>query len=195
VFLHGMLPADASPATMQALARAAADEHGFVVLFPRGEQGLCDWDPSVLDWWCWPTARAEVDAHAAAMVDRWQAEADVLAGYLDADLSARYVLGFSNGGYFASYLGLEGWWAPLAGAGVVAAGRSYVDTALLALDRPPFYIAVGALDTPEVQASGENLAYVLALESWPHAFVLHPASGHELSAADFTHAWAAWSSP
>ena len=192
LFLHGMLPADGSPAGMQAIARAAADEHGFVVLFPRGQQGLCDWDPSVLHWWCWPTSRLEVDTHAAAMVADWHEQVELVGDYLGLDLPTRHVLGFSNGGYFASYLGLEGWWAPLAGAGLVAAGRSFVDESTFGSDRPPIYVAVGALDTEQVQNSAQNLAYVLWLNRWPHDFVLHPASGHELSVGDFSGAWALW---
>jgi predicted esterase len=193
LFLHGMLPPDASAATMQALARAAADEHGYVVLFPRGRQGLCAWDPSVEDWYCWPTSRASVDAHAVELMAEMDTRIALLEGHLGVDLSTRYVLGFSNGGYFASYIGLEGWWAPLAGAGLVAAGRSFVDTALLSSEQPPIYIAAGALDGQQIQDSAQNLAYVLSLEGWPHQYVLHPQSGHELSAADFASAWALWS--
>src|SRR6185503_11518750 len=50
-FLHGMTPPDALPTALQAVARQAATAHGFVAVFPRGEQGLCGWDPSVEDWW------------------------------------------------------------------------------------------------------------------------------------------------
>lgn len=192
LFLHGMLPPDASAATMMALARGAADTHGVVVLFPRGEPGLCSWDASVEDWYCWPTSRAAVDAHAAAMVARFDAATALLEDHLGVDLSARHLLGFSNGGYFASFLALEGWWAPLTGAGLVAAGRAFVDTSLLSTDRPPMYIAVGALDIQTVQDSAHNLAYVLSLEAWPHDLVIHPDSGHQLSAADFTLAWSLW---
>ena len=195
VFLHGMLPPDGSPATMQLLAKNAADQWGYAVLFPRGEQGLCSWDPSVEDWWCFPTSRANVDAHAARLAASWDDHVAQLEAILSADLGERYVLGFSNGGYFASYIGLEGWWSPLAGAGLVAAGRAFVDTSLLADERPPFYIAVGALDGQQIQDSAQNLAYVLNLEGWSNDYVVHAGSGHTIMPLDFDMAWSAWTSP
>ena len=165
-------------------------EHGS----PRGRQGLCAWDASVEDWWCWPTKRETVDAAAAGILSEWVGSEALLAQILGAPPARRYVVGFSNGGYFASYIGLEGL-LPIDGAGVVAAGRTFIDESLLQPDHPPFYVAVGALDTASVQSSAQNLDAVLAQHGWPHDFVQHADRGHEIRADDFEGAWAAWTAP
>ena len=183
-FLHGMMPPDSSPKGMQAIAKAAADKHGFVAVFPRGKQGLCAWDSSVLDWWCWPTSRQAVDTHAAAFVDEWTGAEVILEGALGTTFERRYVMGFSNGGYFAAYIGLEALLA-VDGIGVVAAGRSYVDESLMPKDADPFYVAVGELDVDSVKNSASNLAFVLGQHAWPVDFVLHSNRGHEIRADDF----------
>jgi len=193
-FLHGMMPPDASTAGQQAIAADAADALGFVAIFPRGRQGLCAWDASVEDWWCWPTKRETVDAAAAGILSEWVGSEALLAQILGAPPARRYVVGFSNGGYFASYIGLEGL-LPIDGAGVVAAGRTFIDESLLQPDHPPFYVAVGALDTASVQSSAQNLDAVLAQHGWPHDFVQHADRGHEIRADDFEGAWAAWTAP
>jgi len=194
VFLHGMLPPDGSPETMQWLVRQAADDGGFAALFPRGEQGLCAWDPSVEDWWCWPTSRQSVDAETASFTAEWDQAELLLEDVLGLSVTARYVLGFSNGGYFASYIGLEGLW-PVSGAGLIAAGRSYVDESLLWDEEPPFYIAVGDEDSVAVQNSAQNLAFVLSQEGWPHEYVVHPGRGHWMEPGDLQSAWALWMDP
>ena len=190
-FLHGMMPPDASTASQQSLVRAAADSRGFVAVFPRGWQGLCDWDPSVTDRWCWPTSRANVDAHAGAFVREWTAVKAQVEKIAALTFEQTYVLGFSNGGYFASYHGLESWF-PVDGAGVVAAGRSAVDESLLPAEAVPFYIAVGELDSAEVINSAANLAFVLNNHKWPVKYVLHAQRGHEVRTDDVEAAFDRW---
>jgi predicted esterase len=191
-FAHGMMPADGSPETQQDIVRAAAEQSGFVAVFPRGRQGLCDWDSTVEDWWCWPTSREDVDAHAAELLAEWTAAEALLSQALGATPSRRYVMGFSNGGYYVTYLGLEGLMAAQ-GFGLVGAGRSYVDESLLVDEQPPMYIAVGELEIDSVKASAENLAFVLSTHQWPHELVVHEDRGHEIRADDFDLAWTAWS--
>ncbi len=191
VFLHGMMPPDASAAGQQQVVAQAAETLGVAALFPRGRPGLCAWDKSVLDQYCWPTSRDVVDAHAPSFAAEWDASLGLMQQALNVAITRRYVLGFSNGGYFASYIGLEGWW-PADGFGVVAAGRSYVDATLLSQASPPGYIAVGALDGKPVQNSAQNLAYFLSQQGWPNQFVLHPMRGHEVWPDDIEVAGALW---
>ena len=186
-----MMPPGSPPTTMQRLTREAADRHGFIALFPRGRQGLCSWDPSVEDWWCWPTSRANVDAHAAGFVAQWDASAALIESILSVSIVEHYLLGFSNGGYFSSYIALEDLW-PNQGAGLVAAGRWSVDPSLFPAIRPPFYIAVGALDTEGVKNSAQNLAWILYTEGWPRQYVEHPGRGHSIAGDDFDNAWTLW---
>ena len=191
IFLHGMMQPDSLPQGMQNTARTAADTQGFVVLFPRGHQGLCGWDPSVEPYWCWPTSRVNVDAYALEFTSEWLASEALLESVLDISFDRRFVIGFSNGGYFASYVGLEGL-LPTSGAGVVAAGRSYVDASLLSPHHPPFYIAVGAMDSQPIQDSAQNLALALAQHDWPRTFVRHMDRGHEIRVDDMNAAWTTW---
>ncbi len=194
VFLHGMMPPDSLPTTMQSIVAQEVEARGAVALFPKGKAGLCSWDESVKDWYCWPTSRANVDTHSASLTGSWDAAATKLSAILETSFTRRYVLGFSNGGYFASYLGLEGLW-PLEGSGLVAAGRSFVDEKLLSAQQPPMYIAVGELDQLQVQQSAENLAYVLSLHNWPHQFIIHSQRGHEIWPDDVQAAWKLWTAP
>lgn len=192
IFLHGMLPPTSSPKTMQAIMRQAAQAHGFVALFPQGRPGQCSWDPSVLDWLCFPTSQAAVDADGPAFFDEWEQAQVKLESALGTTFTRRYVIGFSNGGYFASHIGLEGVF-PVDGAGVVAAGQKYIVT--IGDARPRFYVAAGADDAASVRDSAANLAYFLQQKGWPREYVVHPGRGHEIRADDLDAAWATWNPP
>jgi predicted esterase len=190
-FLHGMTPPEDTPKSLQNLARDAADEHGFIAVFPRGRQGLCAWDASVEEWWCWPTSRTTVDANAASILDEWTAAQSLLEVILDVTFDRRYVLGFSNGGYFASYIGLEGL-LETDGIGAVGAGRSNIDESLMPAKSTPFYIAVGDQELQSTQDSAQNLVFVLNKHGWPNDFVIHPGQGHSVGASDFNGACSIW---
>ncbi len=192
VYLHGMMPPDASARIQQLIVAEAAEATGAVAIFPQGTPGLCAWDASVIDWLCWPTSRANVDAFGATLVGGFDEAVTLLEEVFSLSLDQRHVFGFSNGGYFASYIGLEDLWRT-EGAGLVGAGRSAVDPATLAAHRPPIYIAVGELETATVKNSAQNLAYVLSLEGWVHDLVVHPARGHEVRADDLVAAFSLWS--
>ena len=194
VFLHGMMPPDSLPTTMQSIVAQEVEARGAVALFPKGKAGLCSWDPSVEDWYCWPTSRVNVDTHSAGLTSGWDEAATKLTSILDVSFSRHYVLGFSNGGYFASYLGLEGLWS-VDGSGLVAAGRSFVDENLLSIEQPPMYIAVGELDVEQVKQSAQNLAFVLSQNNWPHKFIVHSQRGHEIWPDDVAAAWKLWTAP
>ncbi|HZF53882.1 MAG TPA: hypothetical protein VE093_34795 [Polyangiaceae bacterium] len=190
-FVHGMMPPDSVAKTAQQIAREAAQEHGYIAVFPRGRQGLCAWAKEVADYWCWPTSRAAVDANAGEIIEEWSAAEALLGDVLGVSFERRYVLGFSNGGYFASYIGLEGLLAT-DGIGVVGAGRSSIDESLMPAKATPFYIAVGALELESTQSGAQNLAYVLDKHAWPNDLVIHPGQGHSVTASDFDGACATW---
>jgi predicted esterase len=190
-FVHGMMPPDSVAKTAQKLVREAAEEHGFIAVFPRGRQGLCAWADEVADYWCWPSSRAAVDEHASEILAEWSAAEVLLGAVLDMSFERRYVLGFSNGGYFASYIGLEGLLAT-DGIGVVGAGRSTIDESLMPDKAVPFYIAVGELELASTHAGAQNLSYVLDKHGWPNDLVIKPGQGHSVSAGDFDGACATW---
>ncbi|WP_437330808.1 alpha/beta hydrolase [Sorangium sp. So ce381] len=189
--LHGAMAPDSLPVDLQATAAEAAEALGAVAVFPRGRPGLCTWDPSVETYSCWPTRRETVDAAAPALLEEWMRAEALMERILGGTFGGRYVMGFSNGGYFASYVALEGLVA-VDGAALVGAGRMVIEEHLFSEERPPIYIAVGALELASTIASAENLADVLTQHGWEHELVVHPERGHEIHADDFSRAWETW---
>ncbi|XXT25338.1 dienelactone hydrolase family protein [Sorangium sp. So ce429] len=190
--LHGAMAPDSLPGALQAIAAEAARALGVVAVFPRGRPGLCTWEPSVETHLCWPTRRETVDAAAPALIEEWMRAEALLARILGGTFGRRYVMGFSNGGYFASYVALEGL-IDIDGAGLVGAGRMVIEEHLFSQERSPIYIAVGEQELASTVASAENLADVLTQHGWEHELVVHPGRGHEIRADDFTGAWQTWS--
>jgi serine/threonine protein kinase/predicted esterase len=191
VFAHGILAAGALPAEEQATLLAAAQAHGFAVLFARGKVGLCDWEPKVATSYCWPTKQKTVDEAGPEILAEWtvaQRRAEEIAGER---FQRRYLFGFSNGGYFVAHLVVEGRF-PVDGAGVVGAGRTAIDESLSGPGRLPLYLAVGDQEAPATRQDAANLAHVLALRGWPLRYVVHPGRAHELHEDDLGSAWAAW---
>jgi predicted esterase len=141
--------------------------------------------------WCWPTNQQAVDAESAALFAEWKDAEARIEDAIGARLSRRYVLGFSNGGYFAAFLSVEALF-PIDGAGVVGAGRTFVDESLTGAARPPFYIAVGANEAESTRRDAEHLASVLSLRGFPTEYVVHAGRGHELREDDLESAWLTW---
>ncbi|WP_437987484.1 alpha/beta hydrolase [Sorangium sp. So ce117] len=189
--LHGAMAPDSLPVDLQATAAGAAEALGAVAVFPRGRPGLCTWDPSVETYSCWPTRRETVDAAAPALLEEWMRAEALMERILGGTFGGRYVMGFSNGGYFASYVALEGLVA-VDGAALVGAGRMVIEEHLFSEERPPIFIAVGELELASTIASAENLADVLTQHGWEHELVVHPGRGHEIHADDFSRAWETW---
>jgi predicted esterase len=191
VYAHGMIAPDALPTEEQATLLAAAQAHGFAVLFQRGRAGLCTWEPGVVDDLCWPTRQEVVDSAGPEILAAWdraQTQAEAAAG---ARFEKRYLFGFSNGGYFVAFLTVEGRYR-VDGAGLVGAGRTAVDESLTGAARPPFYLAVGAEEEEVTQKDAATLAQVLDRGGWKTAHVVHPGRGHEVHEDDLAAAWTLW---
>jgi len=190
-FAHGMLAPGSTPREEMDVVRDAATAHGFVAVLPRGVQGLCAWKPEVSSHHCWPTRPETVDAYASAIFARWADAQARIEEILGVRFTKRYVLGFSNGAYFAAYLGLEGLLA-VDGVGVIRAGRTAVDESRTGRARPPFYLAVGDKEPDFTLRDADHLASVLSLRGFPIEYVIHAGRGHELRADDLDAAWFTW---
>jgi predicted esterase len=186
-----MLAPDVSPMPHESLLREMAEAHKAVIVTPRGRAGLCAWSKKVETWWCWPTSRDAVDSAGPSIVADWQAAQAALERRLAIVFDRRYVFGFSNGGYFAAYIGLEGFFRA-DGIAVVGAGRNTIDAARVVPTPPPFYIAVGDQEVPVTILGAENLASFLSTRGGQLRFVLHTTREHELRREDFDAAFAAW---
>lgn len=103
-----MYRADAPSAELdieERLARAAT-ARGFAVLAPRGKLGLCDWSTELAGWRCWPNTARQKPRAGELLV-----ELGAHYRHTRARLHSRkvhpFVLGFSNGGFFAALIAAE----------------------------------------------------------------------------------------
>ena len=101
VYLHGMYEGRGSAEEWLLVHRATAK--GFAVIIPRGKRGACELKAELKDFFCWPSEADDPQAAKAVVADWdrviWQVDA-----LLEPGTHKRFVLGFSDGGAFASYL-------------------------------------------------------------------------------------------
>ncbi len=143
VYLHGMYTPATAPEEMERQSRVAkrAVAAGVSVLALRGEAGLCG--PSLPDTFCWPS-NAKNGGEATRIAGAWD---DALGEAKDRGASGRsYLLGFSNGAYFAALIAATGvrYFDAVAvahggpgGAGNVAPRDAMVPMLLLSSDGDP----------------------------------------------------------
>lgn len=103
VYFHGIAP---NPRYLEPEVRtmaAAAAKRGFAVLALLGEPGLCPWAADVAKSYCWPT-----DITHPEQVERQEHRLSIAlrgtARYLGQDPGQPFIAGFSNGGFFTSFL-------------------------------------------------------------------------------------------
>jgi predicted esterase len=165
VYLHGRYAPETEAEELERQARVArmGTARGYSVLALRGKQGQCT-DPQLATWWCWPSNERNA-ADGPAFVASWStalAEAERRARP-----RRRVLLGFSNGGYFASLIAARAL-LPLDAVTVAHAGpvapMSPVRT------KPPMLL----IDADDDPSSPEilHLDSDLTREGWPHAMVI-----------------------
>jgi len=178
VYLHGRYAPEAAAAELERQERVArlATARGYAVLALHGRQGECT-DPALATWWCWPSN--EKNEHdGPAFVQAWApalhaAEARIGKG-------RRVLLGFSNGGYFASLVASR---ELTRFDAVVIAHAGPVPPMRPVGTRPPVLLVNADEDPsdPEMQ----RLADDLTREKWPYVFV-ERGGGHALPEWDVT---------
>jgi dienelactone hydrolase len=161
VYLHGRY-ARTSPGEEIDRARrlaARATSRGFAVLALRGRLGECS-DPALADWYCWPSNERNAH-HADAVVGGWT---QALAASAERTGARRpFLLGFSNGGYFAGLLATRGL---LDVEALVVAHGGPVEPVRARGRTPPLLL----LSADDDVAQDEMIRYdeELARERWPH---------------------------
>ncbi len=165
VYLHGRYAPETAADEMERQSRVArlGAARGYSVLTLRGKQGQCT-DPTLATWWCWPSNERNA-ADGAAFVASWStalAEAERRARP-----ARRVLLGFSNGGYFASLIASRGLF-PFDAVTVAHAGPVAPMTPVRA--KPPMLL----IDADDDPSSPEilHLDADLTRETWPHAMVI-----------------------
>jgi predicted esterase len=172
VYLHGRYAPEGTSDELERQSRVArlATARGYAVLALRGMQGQCT-DPQLASWWCWPSNERNA-GDGPAFVARWSvalAEAERRARP-----AHRVLLGFSNGGYFASLIASRAL-APFDAVAIAHAGPVEPMTPTGAA--PPVLL-VDADDDPS-GPEVSRLDAALTRASWPHDLVVREG-GHAL---------------
>jgi predicted esterase len=178
VYLHGRYARDAPADEVDRQRRLAtrATSRGFAVVALRGALGMCT-DVDLAQWYCWPSNARNVDS-AAVVVSAWTQALE--AGHERAGSGKRFLLGFSNGGYFAGLIAARGL---LDVDALVVAHGGWVEPAQGRLrDKQPPLLLLSADDDV---AQDDMIAYEeeLAREHWPHDSYAR-SGGHELTDED-----------
>jgi dienelactone hydrolase len=107
VYLHGIYDqhADADEMDRQRRVAKLAIQRGFAVLALRGLEGGCSPDPEFATKWCWPS-NERTAVRGPETVNEWK---PALRAAARGAGGRRYVLGFSNGGFFAGLLAVRAW--------------------------------------------------------------------------------------
>jgi poly(3-hydroxybutyrate) depolymerase len=118
LYLHGIFDPAAASDELDRQTRVAniGNSKGFAVLALRGHVGEC-LNPELASRVCWPSNEKNLDG-GPSFVREWKTPLGLAAR--EGARGKRYVLGFSNGGYFSGLLAERAWFD--AAAFVVARG-------------------------------------------------------------------------
>jgi predicted esterase len=185
VYLHGRYARDLAGDEIDRQRRLAAraTSRGFAVLALRGRLGTCT-NPELSEWFCWPSNEHNSDA-GEAFVGGW---AQALAAAQErAGSRTRYLLGFSNGGYFAGLIASRGL---LDVDAVVVAHGGPVEPVHAVRGQPPLLLL--SADDDIAQDEMISLHEALVREGWPHDSYAR-FGGHALTDEDIDSALAFFS--
>lgn len=161
VYLHGLYELEHPEEEMDRHVRLAKQTKalGYSLLALRGRVGACS-DPSFKNFVCWPSNENTQDA-GAGVVSEWQTAlhiAEERSGH-----GKRYIVGFSNGGFFAGLIATHAL-LPFDGLAIAHAGTVEPFRALGA--KPPLLLL--SADEDSAQEGMIHFDEVLAREAWPH---------------------------
>ncbi len=177
IYLHGVI----QPGTTwqhgpeKGMVRAAK-VHGFSVITPRGRRGIGP--GSMRDWWTWPTSARAQSQVEQDVIDEWMYAKTILEHRAGTPFDKVYVIGFSNGAYYASSLALRGRLS-VDGYAMIAGGSAHSwarRSAAQVTHRPPIYVGYGHRDT--VGKDCRELGSALQSLGWRHRIVGRPRVGH-----------------
>lgn len=185
IFLHSLVSAEPRAAwEQQRRMRRLADVYRFSILIPRGRAGFGPGrDPGTL---AWPTAEQLQRQYEAELLGEWS---DALASVTTSHGAFQrvFLIGFSNGAYYATSLAFRNRFAS-DGVAVFAGGsgnKYHQLSAARAKHRVPMFVGYGTLDPDNPQQ--RSLVALLKRVGWPHralaAKVGHTVSSEQLRAA------------
>ena len=180
-YLHGMYQGHGAPEEWAAVRGAA--QKGYAVVLLRGKRGMCPWKAEFKDYYCWPQDPEDTDA-MKNVIGEWDKALWQVDALMDQGTHKRYVLAFSNGGFFASYIATHGLFAAQAWAIVDAGGIAPPPAAppapapakgksAPAPSTSPIML-VEAKDDAEQAPKTKELHDALTKSSWVHAYCTQP---------------------
>jgi predicted esterase len=176
VYLHGRYARDAASEEVDRQRRLAvrATALGFAVLALRGRLGACT-APELATWYCWPSNGSNADA-GPEFVGAWTTA--LAAAEPRVAAHPRFLLGFSNGGYFAGLVASHAW---LDVDAIVVAHGGPVEPVRPLRSAPPLLL----LSADDDVAQDEMIRFDEALtrEHWAHDSYAR-AGGHALADVD-----------
>ena len=176
VYLHGRYARDAASEEVDRQRRLAAraTRLGFAVIALRGRLGTCT-AQELAQWYCWPSNPTNADA-GPDFVDGWTPA--LAAAQERTGSRRRFLLGFSNGGYFA---GLVASRSLLAFDAIVVAHGGPVEPVHAFRGTPPLLL----LSADDDVAQDEMIRFdeELTREHWAHDSYAR-AGGHGLTDED-----------
>ncbi len=170
IYLHG--PHEGHGASEEWELVKSAKARGFAVVVPRGKRGLCALTAELKASFCWPHETDDPQPFKA-LVGEWERVLWQVDAILESGTHKRYVLGFSNGGFFAAYLAEHGLFAAEAYAIVGSGGPP--GPALKRASPAPVLLLHAEGDLVE-SARVKELHDELGKVAWPHAFCTRPGS-------------------
>lgn len=180
LFLHGVIAPDTTwQWTQQRAAARAGQRHHAVVLSPRGRRG--HGPRGMEDWWTWPTSAKAQSLLEQELLAEWRRDLQQLEQRRERPFQRVYVLGFSNGAYYATSLALRGAFAA-DGYGLFAGGAAgaWLERSAKRLQRrPPIYVGWGSQDRARRDPSG--LLRLLRALGWPAAGQERKQVGHTMT--------------
>jgi predicted esterase len=186
VFLHGLVQegADWQHNQQRGMVRGARRNH-FSLIAPRGRAGLNKSGGGAMV--AWPTSRAAQEQHEAALLAEWLEAQRAIEQRSGKPFDEVFVVGFSNGAYYAASLALRGRFGA-DGFAVFAGGAGYGAPAAVAKEqRAPVFVGVAGKD--KTAADSRALRRTLKKHGWPHRAETRPV-GHAIADAHLDHALA-----
>lgn len=180
VYLHGMYAPSAADDEAERQTRLArlANARGVAVLALRGRQGQCLAE-NVRDWWCWPSNERNAN-DGPGVVASWNVALANAEARIDGRPAKRWLLGFSNGAYFAGIIALR---SLLAFDAIAIAHAGPTDPVAARPSMPPILLVTADEDLSVT--SMMRFDALLSAVKWPHAIVTRDG-GHDLTEQDVT---------
>jgi len=185
IFLHGVIQPDTTWqwGQQRGIVRSAK-RLGFSVIMPRGRRGIGP--PGMTDWITWPTSTKAQRSVEDDLLEEWKRARELVETRSGHAFDEVFVVGFSNGAYYASSLALRGrmdvdGYAVFAGGGASYLRREAASTRR----RAPIFVAICAKDATARDA--RPLSDMLGTLRWPHRSESRPV-GHAIADVQLDHA-------